>query len=236
VKRTSWIARATLCLMLGSAPSCKPREETECTIRKGRIIRPAGCNGTERCPELDIRQHAHFGGADVHLLGCEEGLHQVALNVSWPVTIGSRHIFEYTGWVIWGYLFPLRGEVVRNLGCSHSCRGFPGPGAEIDLSPENVAWAAPSRDNVFLPLGDGEVFLDHDFRVRTKFEYADDPAATPITVVVEPLAGKAQAYGPLHIGDSFPWGDLRATIVRIIDRFHSFDGWVEVSLSASRSS
>jgi hypothetical protein len=230
VKLIRWVASAIGLVFLAAQPACERHRSIP--DRRNWL---ANCNGSVRCETLVSYTRHRLGGADILVTGCQadELRQEVMFTASWRVATASRHVFEWDAVVIDNEVFPLHGVVVKLLGCHlGKLPSRTGPYADVLVSPASFAWAAPKADNVFLPI-EGQALLDHDFLAFTRLDPSTNgKAPQSVTVLVTPImADNSDVHPNLREGDTFAWGDLRATIVRIVHNFSPFTGWVEVSLS-----
>jgi hypothetical protein len=162
------------------------------------------------------------------------------LDVSWPVSTASAAHFHAMIDAQERELIPLPLGLVK----VHACRGLMMPAptsrpyAILILNPDVADWPALEPNDVFIPL-DGDAALDETFFASARVEPVADgkhalPSVSVSTGARSPRSGDGYREG-LHEGDSFPWGDTEARIVRIVsvpERRVGPVGWVEVSLSA----
>jgi len=190
------------------------------------------CDGSRFCDDVDYRHPDLFFGAHVGVTSCAPDQRSVLFG-SWSVGDAESRPFEWEAEVRPGGVFPSLGHVGTTLGCGNEHPQAPSPEVEVAMDPAGFAWAKLEGDDVFIPMR-GTATIDHEFPARAVIAPADDGSAPRATVSVEGPDASAARHGDLGPGDSFPWGDHRAAVVRIVapqDTLLGAIGWVEVHLS-----
>jgi hypothetical protein len=114
------------------------------------------------------------------------------------------------------------------------------PAAGILLRPDSpLPKLAPG--DAFIPLG-GEATLDGDLYASARVEQSAPTDGGPLSVSIgiKPTRREGTAFHAMHAGDTFPWGENQATLLRIVVSANVVagiiqDGWVEVALSARKA-
>jgi hypothetical protein len=234
--RTAPLARSVMLLALAGACRSHPSSDRE----------PGG----ERSPEETCREDACVRlhgrplgdrppvvlGADVDVTSFEACI----VRVGWRV--GANTHFQATLRAA-DDVFPLAEGLARFSYCrgiltvgDHSMP----PAAGLLLNPDSSLPRLEPGD-VFIPLG-GEATLDGDLYASTHVEQSAPTNGAPLSlsIGVQPSRRSGSAFHGLRAGDSFPWGDSQATVVRIVISADVIagtlqDGWVEVALSPQKA-
>jgi hypothetical protein len=191
------------------------------------------CDGKRDCPEIDTERPNPDFGARIGLKDC--ALHKSAVVFgSWPIEGAASRPFKWQAEVRLDAVFPTRGQVVAYLGCDQEHPEVYSPVILLARKPDGLDWAKLDGDDVFIPFR-GTAAIDHAFYATAVLDAPDGASERRVAISVEePPLTPPTVHGGLGPGDSFSWGDHRATIVRIIDpRDLALGpiGWVEIKLS-----
>jgi hypothetical protein len=189
------------------------------------------CEQRHYCSRFD-REYGYLGlGAEISLDDCT--VHKGAsLSGSWGEH-GARLRFQWRAPVPVDGVFPTLSHTVAFLGCAEAHPEVHSPVALIAQNPDGLDWAELEGADIFIPLS-GEATVDEAFRATAAIEPTDGGSPLHVTVAVQgpPPAPPAQ-YRGLGRGDTFPWGDHRVTVIRIMppqDGELGVIGWVEIDL------
>jgi len=163
------------------------------------------------------------------------------MTVAWPFWQRTVYGFQAKVLAQKGDVFPSRYGLFELLSCDHvDPHGRSGEELPIlhyaiifhgdhDLPKE----LAISPDDVFIPLK-GEAALDTGWVATAQVVGgASEGGAPSATIAVAHRSEPAVVHATLRVGDSFPWSDRVATLVRIVEpRPPHVMGWIEVRLAA----
>jgi hypothetical protein len=163
------------------------------------------------------------------------------MTVAWPFWQQTVYGFQAKVGAQKGDIFPSRYGLFELLSCDGvDPRGR--PGEELPVRHDAIVFhgnhdlpkdLAISPDNVFIPLK-GEAALDTGWVATAQLVGgASEGGAPSATIAVAHRSEPAALHPTLRGGDSFPWSDRVATLVRIVEpRPPHVMGWIEVKLSA----
>ncbi len=189
------------------------------------------CEQRHYCSRFDREYGYHGLGAEISLDDCT--VHKGAsLSGSWG-ELGARLRFQWRAPVPVGGVFPTLSRMVAYLGCAEAFPQGHSPVVRIAQNPDGLDWAEPEGDDIFIPLF-GEATVDEAFRATAAIEPTDGGSALHVTVWIQgPSPAPPAQYRGLGRGDTFPWGDHRVTVIRIMppqDGELGVIGWVEIDL------
>jgi hypothetical protein len=198
----------------------------------GPSLRDMFCDGARRCADLDYRQPGPQYGAQIGVNDCLT--HQVAvLYGSWSLDDAGSRPFEWEAPVWPGGIFPTLGHVAANFGCGNQHPQEVSPEALVGFDLDGFDWARLQGDDVFIPV-DGKATIDHGPKASATFDERAGRASPRATVSIEGPHGSSTIHAGVERGDSFPWGNRRATVVRVVASQGKMlvpIGWIEVALS-----
>jgi hypothetical protein len=192
------------------------------------------CDGTRACDELYVwDQMLESTWSLVGLKDCVP--HRSAtLFGSWPIGHVRSRRFKWQAEVHENAVFPSLGHLDVDFGCDQMNPHFYSPFVSIVDAPDNLDWARLEGDDVFIPF-DGTAAIDHAFYATAVLDAPDGGGSQRVAIsVAEPPLVPPTLQGHLGPGDSFVWGDHRATLIRIVEPQGGdlgVIGWVEIKLS-----
>ncbi len=131
-------------------------------------------------------------------------------------------------------VFPTLEELEAFTGCYQAHAEFYSPFVSLVGVSDLVDWARLEGDDVFIPF-EGTAAIDHAFYATAVLDAPDGGGSRRVAIsVAEPPLVPPKLQGHLGPGDSFVWGDHRATLVRIVEPQGGdlgVIGWVEIKLS-----
>jgi hypothetical protein len=244
----SLVAATVIAFELSASVSCRPHanrthaRNTDPPDERGYI-----CLDSDRCGAVMGSAPEDLGKARFVLVSCRpEHRRETIFRASWTTNGASPHLFEWTGVAHEYDVVPLHGEVVRLAMCSNGTLNAqsghgdyavrPGSSAVFEVGPPAFAWAAPAPGHVFVPL-QGEATLDHDWQATAVFEPPVEGFPDPSVTLFLAEVHKAEfhqlpnLYLRVRAGETFEWGNRKATIVRIVEPRVDVFGWAEVALN-----
>jgi hypothetical protein len=192
------------------------------------------CDGTRPCEEIYVwglnQESSH---ALVEFKDCVE--HQkVTLSGFAFIGHAASRRFKWRAAVREHAVFPTLDDLDAFTGCHQAHPDFYSPAVSLVGVSDLVDWARLEGDDVFIPF-DGTAAIDHAFYATAVLDAPDGGASRRVAIsVAEPPLVQPKLQGHLGPGDSFVWGDHRATVVRIVepqDGDLGVIGWVEIKLS-----
>jgi hypothetical protein len=228
-------ARSIVGLALTAAAQCACGKSRNEQASVAGVDRPCG---PYQCDNID-------DGVEKGVLG---GLVRVrsfgapcVLTVAWPFWQETVYAFQARIVAHKGDVFPSRAGLVELVDCDWvDPRGRPGNelpilhSATLFLDQNELPNdAAISPSDVFIPLK-GDAALDSGWVATAQLVGSGGQDSEPsAAIAVAHRSDAPVAHPALRVGDSFPWSDRLATLVRIVEpRPPHIAGWIELRVSS----
>jgi hypothetical protein len=206
---------------------------------KGADAGPSGpslhdlfCDGGPRCVYFNDLQPYTLHGAVFRVNDCLT--HQVAvLSGSWSLDDAGSRLFEWEATAWPGGVFPTPGHVAANFGCGQLHEEVISPLVLLAFDLDGFDWARLQDGDVFIPV-DGKATVDHGPKATALFDERAGRASPRASVSIEGAHGASTIHAGVERGDTFDWGNHRATVVRVVASVGQAlvpIGWIEVALS-----